>query len=157
MYDRRITDVKKKRKRYCRDIGGIGRAGGSKTRGRGGALLIRILLSATSRTETERAGEEEEEDRILISGMKTSYVPVETLLPPRQLQRRKRELDGVHCPQAKFKANRHLKRAVASRYTVSSLRASYPLPVALSLRTKPNVLLESPRSFSFERAPRTRE
>ena len=49
----------------------------------------------TSRTETERAGEEEEEDRILISGMKTSYVPVETLLPPQQLQRRKRELDGV--------------------------------------------------------------
>ncbi|XP_076639917.1 neprilysin-4 isoform X3 [Colletes latitarsis] len=50
---------------------------------------------ATSRGETERAGEEEEEDRILISGMKTSYVPVETLLPPQQLQRRKRELDGV--------------------------------------------------------------
>ncbi|XP_076179809.1 neprilysin-4 isoform X3 [Ptiloglossa arizonensis] len=49
----------------------------------------------TSRSETERASEEEEEDRILISGMKTSYVPVETLLPPRQLQRRKRELDGV--------------------------------------------------------------
>ncbi|XP_029035682.1 neprilysin-4-like isoform X3 [Osmia bicornis bicornis] len=48
----------------------------------------------TSSREAERAGEEEEEDRILVPGMKTSYVPVETLLPPRQLQRRKRELDG---------------------------------------------------------------
>ncbi|XP_029035681.1 neprilysin-4-like isoform X2 [Osmia bicornis bicornis] len=49
----------------------------------------------TSSREAERAGEEEEEDRILVPGMKTSYVPVETLLPPRQLQRRKRELDGI--------------------------------------------------------------
>nr|XP_012143002.1 PREDICTED: endothelin-converting enzyme 1-like isoform X2 [Megachile rotundata] len=49
----------------------------------------------TSSNEAERAGEEEEEDRILVPGMKTSYVPVETLLPPRQLQRRKRDLNGV--------------------------------------------------------------
>ncbi|OAD59770.1 Endothelin-converting enzyme 1 [Eufriesea mexicana] len=49
---------------------------------------------ATSRSETERTGEEEEEDRILVPGMKTSYVPVETLLSPRQLQRHKRDLDG---------------------------------------------------------------
>ncbi|KZC14076.1 Endothelin-converting enzyme 1 [Dufourea novaeangliae] len=46
-------------------------------------------------TETERSGEEEEEERILIAGMKTSYVPMETVLPPRQLRRRKRELDWV--------------------------------------------------------------
>ncbi|XP_076284811.1 neprilysin-4 isoform X1 [Lasioglossum baleicum] len=52
-------------------------------------------LPPTSHTETERAGEEEEDERILISGMKTSYVPVETALPPQQLQRRKRELDGA--------------------------------------------------------------
>lgn len=52
-------------------------------------------LPPTSHTETERAGEEEEDERILISGMKTSYVPVETVLPPQQLQRRKRELDGA--------------------------------------------------------------
>ncbi|XP_054009657.1 neprilysin-4-like isoform X1 [Hylaeus anthracinus] len=53
------------------------------------------LPLATSRSDTERASEEEEEDRILLSGMKTSYVPVETFLPPQKLQRRKRELDGV--------------------------------------------------------------
>ncbi|XP_012170773.1 neprilysin-4 isoform X1 [Bombus terrestris] len=49
---------------------------------------------ATSRSETERTGEEEEEDRILAPGMKTSYVPVETLLSSRQLQRHKRDLDA---------------------------------------------------------------
>nr|XP_031844409.1 neprilysin-4-like isoform X1 [Nomia melanderi] len=50
---------------------------------------------ATGYVETELAAREEDEERILISGMQTSYVPVETALPPRQLQRRKRELDGV--------------------------------------------------------------
>ncbi|XP_033330133.1 neprilysin-4 isoform X1 [Megalopta genalis] len=49
----------------------------------------------TSHTETERTGEEEEDEGILISGMKTSYVPVETAIPPQHLKRRKRELDGV--------------------------------------------------------------
>ncbi|CAK9819864.1 Nep4 [Anthophora quadrimaculata] len=54
---------------------------------------IEETFPPTSHSETERAGEEEEEDRILVPGMKTIYVPVETLLPPRQLQRRKRDLD----------------------------------------------------------------
>ncbi|XP_043795006.1 neprilysin-4-like [Apis laboriosa] len=48
---------------------------------------------ATSRSEIERV-EEEEEDRILIPEMKTYYAPMESLLSPRQLQRRKRDLDG---------------------------------------------------------------
>ncbi|XP_031772914.1 neprilysin-4 isoform X2 [Apis florea] len=47
----------------------------------------------TSRSEIERV-EEEEEDRILIPEMKTYYAPMESLLSPRQLQRRKRDLDG---------------------------------------------------------------
>ncbi|KAK9295302.1 hypothetical protein QLX08_010337 [Tetragonisca angustula] len=51
-------------------------------------------LPPTSRSETERAGEEEEEDRILVPGMKTSYVPVDALHSSRQLERRKRDLDG---------------------------------------------------------------
>ncbi|XP_026669876.1 neprilysin-4-like isoform X3 [Ceratina calcarata] len=55
---------------------------------------IEEILPPTSRGETERAGEEEEEDRSLIPGMKTSYVPAETLLPSRRLYRRKRDLDG---------------------------------------------------------------
>ncbi|KAG6797942.1 neprilysin-4 isoform X1 [Apis mellifera caucasica] len=49
--------------------------------------------SATSRSEIERV-EEEEEDRMLIPEMKTYYAPMESLLSPRQLQRRKRDLDG---------------------------------------------------------------
>ncbi|XP_031844410.2 neprilysin-4 isoform X2 [Nomia melanderi] len=52
-------------------------------------------IPPTGYVETELAAREEDEERILISGMQTSYVPVETALPPRQLQRRKRELDGV--------------------------------------------------------------
>ncbi|KOX71683.1 Endothelin-converting enzyme 1 [Melipona quadrifasciata] len=52
------------------------------------------LPPATSRSETERAGEEEEEDRILVPGMKTSYVPVDALHSSRQFERRKRDLDG---------------------------------------------------------------
>ncbi|KAG7188439.1 hypothetical protein KM043_008081 [Ampulex compressa] len=52
------------------------------------------IFSPTSHGEVERSGEEEEEDRILISGMKTSYVPLDSLIPSRSLQRRKREIDG---------------------------------------------------------------
>lgn len=48
---------------------------------------------STSRSEIERV-EEEEEDRMLIPEMKTYYAPMESLLSPRQLQRRKRDLDG---------------------------------------------------------------
>lgn len=53
---------------------------------------------STSRSEIERV-EEEEEDRMLIPEMKTYYAPMESLLSPRQLQRRKRDLDGVHYPK----------------------------------------------------------
>lgn len=56
-------------------------------------------LPPTSRSETERAGEEEEENRILVPGMKTSYVPVDALHSSRQFERRKRDLDGVFYPK----------------------------------------------------------
>lgn len=57
-----------------------------------------ISLPATSRNDVERMAEEtEEEDRLLLPDMKTSYVPVDThpLFRSQSPHRRKRDIDAV--------------------------------------------------------------
>lgn len=55
-----------------------------------------MYISATSRNDVEPAAEEvEDEDRILLLDMKTSYVPVDAHPLLRSPQRRKRDIDGV--------------------------------------------------------------
>lgn len=56
-----------------------------------------MYLLATNRNDVERGAEEtEDEDRVLLPDMKTSYVPVD-VHPPLQSasQRRKRDINGV--------------------------------------------------------------
>lgn len=66
--------------------------------------MINFTLSATSRNDIEHWTEEtEDEDRILLPDMKTSYVPIDMHPPLRSSQRRKRDIDGVLYLQANSK------------------------------------------------------
>lgn len=56
------------------------------------------MLAATSRNDIERMVEEiEEQDRLLLPDIKTSYVPIDThpRFQSRLSYRRKRDIDGV--------------------------------------------------------------
>ncbi|KOC65561.1 Endothelin-converting enzyme 1 [Habropoda laboriosa] len=108
----------------------------------------------TSRSETERAGEEEEEDRILVPGMKTSYVPVETLLPPRLLQRRKRDLDvdnrASSSPDVPDLASSRILYPNQRDTRISDWRTANDLP-------KSGISEENREGLSLDERERTRE